>query len=526
MRRATWPAVLAVVVMLVGTLVVTPVESAAADTLYGHDISWPQCPQSQGGYGLPMPPRSSEFVIVGLTHGLPFTRNPCLADQVQWVQTRGLPSHAYTMAAFPTRDQLRHYGDDGPWSTTTRAGRLSNVGYAEARYAVRALRDAAFAPPVVWIDVEPRPAQPWPTDTVLQRRANRYVIEGLMRGLRDAGFSYGLYSYASGWEEITGRWRVRGVPVWATAGRLDYPGEARDRCRQPSFSGGQVYLSQWYNDRQDFDLTCQPYEFTPLPIPPSSLSNSTAEFTGDWNNDVLGRVTKTGALRVYYGDGDGGFLRSRRVATGWTGLRSLDSPGDLTGDGKADLLARDPATGRLWVYPGTGHGGVTSRVSLGTGWNRMLSIFGPGDLTGDQVDDLVTRDRSGRLWLYPGRAPGGLAQRVLIGAGWTVMNAVQGPGDLTGDGKADLLAREKATGSLWLYPGDGRGGLRPRSRVGTGWNAMSRIVSPGDFDGDRRADLLGQDSSGRLWLYPGRGDGTFAARVLVGDGWDSRNALF
>ena len=83
-----------------------------------------------------------------------------------------------------------------------------------------------------------------------------------MRGLRDAGFSYGVYSYLSGWQSITGSWRLPGVPVWATAGRLDYPGEAQDRCRQASFSGGRVQMAQWYDDTRDYDLTCDPYTFT------------------------------------------------------------------------------------------------------------------------------------------------------------------------------------------------------------------------------------------------------------------------
>src|SRR5690606_37062765 len=136
----------------------------------------------------------TQFVIVGLSHGLPFTENPCLASQVSWITSRGKPAHAYTMAAFPTAAQLSAYGSRGPWATVTRAGRLSNAGYAQATYAAASLRRVGFAPPVVWIDVEPRPAQPWPSSTAAQRRENRYVLEGLMRGLHDAGYAYGFYS--------------------------------------------------------------------------------------------------------------------------------------------------------------------------------------------------------------------------------------------------------------------------------------------------------------------------------------------
>ena len=236
-----------------------PSRDVVAETLFGHDVSWPQCPAAVGGYGLPMPPADSQFVIVGLTKGLPFTENPCLADQIGWSRANRTPAHAYTIPAFPTPDQLETYKAAGPWPGADRADQLTNVGYAQAQYALASLARVGFAPAMVWIDVEPRPAQPWPTASLLQQLENRLIVEGLMRGLGDAGVSYGLYSYASAWQSITGSWQLPGVPVWATAGRLDYPTEANDRCTQPSFSGGPVVLSQWYDDTRDSDMTCAPF---------------------------------------------------------------------------------------------------------------------------------------------------------------------------------------------------------------------------------------------------------------------------
>ena len=37
----------------------------------------------------------------------------------------------------------------------------------------------------------------------------------------------------------------------------------------------------------------------------------------------------------------------------WRGYNTLVTPGDVTGDGRADFLARTPA-GTLFLYPGTG----------------------------------------------------------------------------------------------------------------------------------------------------------------------------
>ncbi|MGZ4507018.1 MAG: FG-GAP-like repeat-containing protein [Blastococcus sp.] len=514
-----------VALLLGGAPALAPPASAA--TMYGHDISWPQCPTSVGGNGLPMPPTTTQFVVIGLTRGLPFTENPCVASQVSWTRTYGKPSQAYTIPAFPTAAQLTTYASSGPWASRTRAGQLSNVGYAEGRFALATLSRIGYSPQTVWIDVEPRPAQPWPVGTTARQRENRYVVEGVMRAFRDAGRSYGLYSFTSGWADITGSWRLPGVPVWATAGRLDYPAEATDRCIQPSFSGGHVYLSQWYDDTRDYDLTCGTYAFTPLAMPPSSLSDSTAEFNGDWNNDLFARLRTNGDLYLYPGNGAGGWLPRVRLGGGWQIMSALDTVGDVTGDGAQDVVAREEATGVLWLYPGNGRGGWLPRVRIGTGWNVMRMLFGPGDVTGDQRPDLIAIDTAGTLWLYPGNGAGAWAPRIRIGGGWNVMDVVRGAGDFNGDGNPDLLARESATGVLWLYPGNGASGFGPRVRLGAGWNVMSGLATVGDFNGDRTADLLAREgSTGDLYLYPGTGTGGWLPRVRLGGGWQVMNALF
>ena len=105
------------------------------------------------------------------------------------------------------------------------------------------------------------------------------------------------------------------------------------------------------------------------------------------------------------------------------------------------------------------------------------------------------------------------------------MNALVGTGDFNGDGRADLLARERATGYLWLYPGNGSGGFAPPVQVGTVYNGLTVIAAVGDLNGDRTADLVGRDSAGNLWLYPGTGSGGLGARSLLGTGWDIATAI-
>lgn len=199
------------------------------------------------------------------------------------------------------------------------------------------------------------------------------------------------------------------------------------------------------------------------------------DVSGDRCNDVLVRM-KTGELRTYK-PACGAALKPTtpytKIGTGWNIFNALTSPGDLTGDGRADLLARETSTGSLYLYKSKGNGFFEPRVRIGTGWQKYL-LAGMGDLNGDGKGDLLARDGSGVVWRYPATGKGTLGTRVKVGWGWTMYDAMVGAGDLNGDGKADLLARD-TSGALWSYRGDGKGGLAARVKVGGGWQMYARL---------------------------------------------------
>lgn len=86
--------------------------------------------------------------------------------------------------------------------------------------------------------------------------------------------------------------------------------------------------------------------------------------------------------------------------------------------------------------------GWLTRIRVGGGWNVMTAVVGPGDLNGDRKSDVVARDTSGTLWLYRGR--GNWLHRVQAGGGWNAKGTIGGRGDFSGDGKNDVLAVDAA----------------------------------------------------------------------------------
>ncbi|MFJ7128085.1 FG-GAP-like repeat-containing protein [Streptomyces sp. NPDC098101] len=138
------------------------------------------------------------------------------------------------------------------------------------------------------------------------------------------------------------------------------------------------------------------------------------DLTGDGKGDLLA-TDSAGVLWTYPGNGKGWFGARKKVGGGWKAINELVGAGDMNSDGKADLVARDTA-GKLWLYPGNGKGWFGARKLIGTGgWNGHKELAGLGDVTGDGRPDLVahawgTYVQAGHflLTVYPGTADGRL----------------------------------------------------------------------------------------------------------------------
>ncbi|MGW7403254.1 FG-GAP-like repeat-containing protein [Streptomyces sp. NPDC054833] len=197
------------------------------------------------------------------------------------------------------------------------------------------------------------------------------------------------------------------------------------------------------------------------------------DLNGDRCNDVLVRFS-SGALRAYR-PGCGKALTTSTPYTtlgtsGWNQYNVLTSPGDITGDGRADLIARQASTGDIYLYKPTSSGKLSARVKIFSKWSGYKKIVGVGDLNGDGYGDLLAQDTSNKLWRYAGTATGGFRARVKVADGWGASyNVVLGAGDVTGDGRADIVSRD-TSGKLWRNNGDGKGSFGPRTQIASGWS--------------------------------------------------------
>jgi hypothetical protein len=254
---------------------------------------------------------------------------------------------------------------------------------------------------------------------------------------------------------------------------------------------------------------------------------SFGDFSSDGHPDVVA-LRSDGTLWFYPGNGAGLLGTGVQFASGWGGYDQIVAPGDFDGDGIPDLIARD-TSGNLWLFRGTGKGKINpTGIPIGSGFDSFDTIIAPGDFDGDGYPDLIGRMPDGTLWLYSGTPSGGLlTPAIYFDTGWDVYDRIVAPGDFDEDGHPDVLAR-KPDGTLWLYRGDGHGNFVPGGKqIDSQWNQFVEITTPGDFNGDGHADVLGRKSDGTLWLVNGVGDGTFQQNggTQIGNGWDTFNIV-
>jgi hypothetical protein len=200
----------------------------------------------------------------------------------------------------------------------------------------------------------------------------------------------------------------------------------------------------------------------------------TTPLRANGTGNLVGRDS-TGTLWYYTASGNISkpFTGRSKVGTGWNQYNLILGGGDVNGDGKGDLLVRD-STGTLYYHPGADTAThFSARTKIGTGWQQYNALISPGDMTGDGKADLLVRDASGTLWLYQGtgKPASPYLTRTKAGTGWQSYTKILGVGDITGDGKPDILART-SDGTLYVHPGTGSATAPYGSRlkIGTGWN--------------------------------------------------------
>ncbi|MFG1843635.1 FG-GAP repeat domain-containing protein [Micromonospora sp. NPDC049175] len=188
--------------------------------------------------------------------------------------------------------------------------------------------------------------------------------------------------------------------------------------------------------------------------------------------------------------------------------------GSFNGDGRRDVLARNPATGELLVYPHSGELAGTDTfgapVLIRTGMDMYSRWIGAGDFTGNGFADVLvnTGDDQVRVYLNQGGLNGlqTLAEEgIHIGGKLSpdISYDTIALADIFGDGRTDCFGRLQGTNEVHSMINQGLDGMNtfaPPKHIATiGDGEVPFGIA--DVTGDGHPDLLAEASDDELVLY-------------------------
>jgi hypothetical protein len=238
---------------------------------------------------------------------------------------------------------------------------------------------------------------------------------------------------------------------------------------------------------------------------PSARSVALAELNGDGKVDVIVSTEddseKPTGVSTFLNKGDGTFRHGPVTALA---PMAFGAAGDLTGDGKADLVVVDAKGAAIGVFLNRGGGGFDAgpeQYATGKG----VSAVAVADVNRDGKADVATANwASGTASVLLNSGNGSLEAKQDYRTGR--QPAAIKLQDLNGDRQPDLVTANRTTVSVLLNRGDGRFAVRRDYETGS---CSPSALAIGDLNGDRKADI----ATDCVTVFVNNGDGTFRPRL-------------
>ncbi|HZN37219.1 MAG TPA: VCBS repeat-containing protein [Planctomycetota bacterium] len=291
--------------------------------------------------------------------------------------------------------------------------------------------------------------------------------------------------------------QIGGLPMWMSGGDFDEDGDQDLVIVRNAANATDV----WLNDgNATFTAGAS------LPVPEGALALAVGDVDDDGNLDVAVTLPEAPRIVVGYGDGDGNFPGVDQLIDLPGGGSAFNvAIGDVTRDGKADVIVSDPELSRVIVFESSKSFGSVYRALSVPGSPAAVAL---GDLSGDGLTDMaVTAFSSDRYVVITAMQPAGTSWTyssfdVVVGTTPSIATIA----DVTGDNRNDLAGCLAWTQNVFVAPGLLGGGVGEPSLLDNSGYPLRPFV--GDSDGNGKNDLFvlsGGGSRVNLWYAKNTG---------------------
>jgi len=245
----------------------------------------------------------------------------------------------------------------------------------------------------------------------------------------------------------------------------------------------------------------------------SPAEDRVADLNGDGKLDLVAENSGSNTVSVLLGNGDGTFRSAVSYATG-TNPWSLQV-GDVNGDGKLDIVSCNEAASTISVLLGNGDGTFRAAVDYTTGAGTSPECMRLGDLSGDGKPDVITANAgTDNISVLRNNGNGTFAAPVTYSTATHPTSIAIG--DLNGDGKQDVVTANYATNNVSVLIGNGDTTFKTAVNYACG--ATPQTVELADCNGDSKLDIVTANYNSTASVLINNGSGTFATNVEYATG--------
>ncbi|CAF1303378.1 unnamed protein product [Rotaria sp. Silwood1] len=242
--------------------------------------------------------------------------------------------------------------------------------------------------------------------------------------------------------------------------------------------------------------------------------NSEPQFLmlGDFNNDQLLDIVVanngTNDVGILLGWGNGSFADPILYSTG-TGSRPYSiAIGDFNNDNRMDIAAANSETGTVGIFLGYDNGSFADQITYSTGDRSYPYSIVISDFNNDNNMDIAVANygesqtviinipygKSFTVAVLLNIGNGTFAPAVMYSTGYYSLPNSIAAGDFNNDKKMDIAVVNSGTNNVGVFLGYGDGSFMQQITYSTDDYPTPFFVAIGDFDNDRRTDIVVSNS--------------------------------